>query len=128
VIGIAGGTIEGPDGAALTVPAYALKDKVECFVEPAGEGVSDTEKALTPVGDIFRFGPDSVQFQKNVTLRVPFDPARVPAGHKVSEVKVFMSGEGGTWQALATSPVAESAQTASAGSLKLAYAVAGLPL
>ena len=81
-IGPAGGTVTGPNGTQVVVPAGALSAPVVITITsttiappiPAGQQV---------LGSIYDFGPTGTTFAMPVTVTLPFDPAQAPAGAKL---------------------------------------------
>ena len=77
-VGQGGGTVEA-DGAALDIPAGALPEDTAITV-----AVSDDPPPAGAVSPLYVFGPDGLQFQEPVTVRLP-----VPAG--ATGVSVYWS-------------------------------------
>ena len=98
LLGTAGGTVHGTDGARVDVPAGALgtgaaqlsiniaKDSTDAPPVPPG---------LRPLGSMYAVTPHGLQFQAPVTVSVPFDAAALPAGRKPALLKVT---PGRPWQ------------------------------
>jgi alpha-tubulin suppressor-like RCC1 family protein len=88
-IGAAGGTVTSPEGASVAIPAGALSSDVaiaitkSSSIAPALPQIPDVQ----PAGDFFDLTPHNTTFAVPVTLTVPFDPARVPAGATVMLLK-----------------------------------------
>jgi hypothetical protein len=81
-----GGTITAQGGrVSLTVPPGALSDATTITIERVAEPV-DSE--LVP-GTFWDFGPDGLQFDEPVTLRLAFDPSAVPAEESPEDLRVF---------------------------------------
>ena len=79
-IGAAGGTVTGPSGSQVVVPAGALATSTAIVVAESGSGAPPLPTGGTPFGPIIAFTPHGTTFAVPVTIRVPFDPAKVPAG------------------------------------------------
>jgi uncharacterized delta-60 repeat protein len=79
-IGPAGGTVTGPAGARVVVPAGALTQNTAIAIAQSSSGAPLLPTGMTAAGDILAFTPHGTTFAAAATLRVPFDPSRVPAG------------------------------------------------
>ncbi len=92
VIDSAGGTLTGPDGVQVVVPAGALDQTttIGIAISSAGAPTSFPEN-YTPAGSIYEFTPHDVIFNAPVTIRMP-----VPANAVGTEI--FMASPGGDWQ------------------------------
>jgi uncharacterized delta-60 repeat protein len=86
-IGAAGGTVTGPNGAKVEIPAGALAANVVIKVEQTPAGAPALPGGVTGVGQIFALTPHGTTFAVPVTITVPFDPATVPAGGRVAMYK-----------------------------------------
>ena len=80
VIGAAGGTVAGPGGAKVDIPAGALATDVTLQIEQTTAGAPALPTDLTATGPMFAFTPHGTTFALPVTMTMPFDPAGVPAG------------------------------------------------
>jgi uncharacterized delta-60 repeat protein len=85
-IGAAGGTVTGPNGAKVEIPAGALATNVEIRIEQTSVGAPALPGNVTGAGQIFALTPHGTTFATPVTITLPFDPATVPAG---ARVKIF---------------------------------------
>ncbi|MEP7300704.1 MAG: hypothetical protein ABI699_04185 [Caldimonas sp.] len=96
-IGPAGGTLAHGSGASVTVAAGALAAGTTLAIETslAGSGPA-LPSGSTPVGAMFDITPHGQTFTLPVTLTLPFDPALVPAGARVSLLKTS-AGAAGPW-------------------------------
>jgi hypothetical protein len=80
-IGAAGGTVTGPDNSQVIVPAGALSDATAFTItKPSTTTPSFPPPNITAAGVAYEFAPHGMTFLQPVTIRVPFDPALVPAG------------------------------------------------
>jgi Immunoglobulin I-set domain/ZU5 domain len=119
LVGAAGATIEGVDGARVEVPAGALgsggaelsisiaRDSTDAPGVPAG---------FRPLGDMFAVTPHGIHFLQPVTVTVPFDAAALPADRKPALLKVT---PGRPWQVIES--VTVSAGTVSAQVTSLSF-------
>ncbi len=98
-IGPAGGTVTGPNGAQAIIPAGALSTFVDIAIANTSVGAPDfTPPGAHPAGSIYEFTPHGTTFAQPVTVRVPFDPALVPAG---ATPKLYHAQPGGTFTEVA---------------------------
>src|SRR4051812_43166343 len=79
-IGAAGGTVNGPAGAKVMIPANALTTNTDIVVAQSSAGSPAQPNGVTAFGQIFAFTPHGTTFASPVTITVPFDPTTVPAG------------------------------------------------
>ena len=80
VIGAAGGTVAGPNGAKVVIPAGALATDITINIEQTSAGSPPLPSGFSVSGQMFAFTPHGTSFAVPVTLTLPFDPASVPAG------------------------------------------------
>jgi hypothetical protein len=78
-IGPAGGTVLGPMGTSVEIPAGALATETAIEIELAAAGAPPLPAGLTAAGETFAFLPHGTTFAAPVTVTVPFDPTAVPA-------------------------------------------------
>ncbi len=91
VIGPAGGTLTGPDGVQVVVPAGALSGNTTIGIARNAAGApTPLQEGNAPAGPIYEFTPHDVVFNVPVIIRIP-----VPANAASSEV--FMASLGGDW-------------------------------
>jgi hypothetical protein len=80
VIGAAGGTVSGPNGAQVVIPAGALASDTRILVELVTTGAPPLPTGFTTGDQMFAITPHGTTFSVPVTVTIPFDPASVPAG------------------------------------------------
>ncbi len=90
-IGPAGGTVTGPDGVQVVVPAGALLQVTTLSINRSSAGAPGNLPEDNPAGPIYEFLPHGLVFNKPVTIRMP-----VPAGSTGNGV--FMASPGESWQ------------------------------
>lgn len=78
-IGAAGGTVSGPNGSKVVIPAGALTATTPIAIEQTSAGAPPLPAGI-PVGQMFALTPHGTAFAVPVTLTLPFDPASVPVG------------------------------------------------
>jgi uncharacterized delta-60 repeat protein len=79
VIGAAGGTVTGPNGAKVVIPAGALSSDTRINIELVTTGTPALPTGYTSKGQVFAFTPHGTTFAQPVTVTIPFDPAVVKA-------------------------------------------------
>lgn len=92
VIGPAGGTVTGPDGVQVVIPAGALSVDTTISIarNPAG-APAPLQEGNAPAGPIYEFTPHDLVFNVPVTIRIP-----VPANGVGAEV--FIASLNADWQ------------------------------
>lgn len=94
-IGVAGGSVEHPNGAALHVPPGALAADVELTLKPVAAPDAQTLGAQ-PLGNALDLGPDGTQFLVPVDVVVPFDRSKLPEGTEPNQLRVMIAPGGST--------------------------------
>jgi hypothetical protein len=79
-IGAAGGTVMGPNGARVAIPAGALTTEIRINIELITSGAPALPAGFVANGQMFAFTPHGTTFAIPVTMTLPFDPASVPSG------------------------------------------------
>jgi hypothetical protein len=105
-IGAAGGVVSTSDGTgtSVNIPNGAVSTTLVVSVS-SNPGAPAPGGAMA-VGTPYLFGPEGTQFQKPVTVTVPYDPAKLPAGMGAADVAVFTAPAGSSaYQALPTNVV-----------------------
>src|SRR5262245_26187642 len=108
-IGAAGGTVTGPNGSKVEIPAGALAAVVQIAVDQTSNGAPPLPAGLTPIGQMFAFTPHGTTFATPVTLTMPFDPGAVPTGRTPALFKTNAQNE---WQQVAGATFGASTVTA----------------
>lgn len=123
-IGPDGGTVTGPNGSQAVVPAGALATTVDIAIASPGTGapVFPPDDVLA-VGEVYEFTPHGQGFSQPVTVRIPFDASKVPAGETP---RLYRAEPGGRFAIL-------SGATVSGGFVEVAvngfsYFAPGVPL
>jgi hypothetical protein len=108
-IGSVGGTVETDAGTSLNVPSGALSSNTTLTIAR----IDVTGPASTVlVGSAFDFGPEGTTFAQPVTITLPFDPAKLPAGRTSADIRVYTAPRGSsTYTALPTTLVGNTVQT-----------------
>lgn len=79
-VGLSGGTVMGPNGAQVTIPAGALASGTSIAVTQSNTGAPPLPAGFSSFGQMFSFTPHGTSFAMPATVIVPFDPASLPAG------------------------------------------------
>lgn len=108
-VGAAGGTVTGPSGAKVVIPAGALAKDTPIGIAQTGAGAPALPSGTATFGPMFAFTPHGTVFAKPVTITVPFDPGQVPAG--TTPVLLKTNAANG-WEVVAGATVNGSLMTA----------------
>jgi hypothetical protein len=80
-IGSAGGTVTEPNGGKVVVPAGALATNTAIAVaQTSAASAPPLPAGVTANGTIYATTPHRKTFANPVTITIPFDPTKVPAG------------------------------------------------
>ncbi len=107
-IGAAGGTVVGPNGATLVIPAGALAQATSLQINEVDPSTVTLPVGYEAAGAIFAFTPHGTTFAMPVMVTVPFDPARVPAGLMPQFYKTTDTAQT-QWQAVAGGTISGNA-------------------
>jgi uncharacterized delta-60 repeat protein len=122
-VGKNGGTVKGPDGAQVVIPAGALTRNVTIAVTQTSQGAPALPEGLSTAGPMYAFTPHGTTFALPVTITIPFDPAQVPAG---ATPQLFKTTAGQTgWEQVTSATV--NGATMTAGISSFSYAVVVVP-
>lgn len=99
-IGAAGGTIQGPGGVTLTIPADALTADTPLTIALDGSGAPPPPAGSTQHGPMIALLPHGTSFNAPVQITVAFDAAQFPAGQLPILLKTNEQRDG--WQQLRT--------------------------
>lgn len=86
-IGPAGGTVTGSNGATMVVPAGALSQTVNLQITEIAASSASVPAGVQPASAIYALTPHGTTFAAPVTVTVPFDASRVPAGRTLQALK-----------------------------------------
>src|SRR5262245_49824362 len=111
MIGTAGGTVAGPGGAQVVIPAGALTQNTAIAIAQSSASAPPLPAGVVTYGPMLAFTPHGTSFQSAVTITVPFDPAAVPAGTTPVLYKTNAAMNG--WDAVAGATISGSAMSAS---------------
>ncbi|MBI5891706.1 MAG: beta-propeller fold lactonase family protein [Nitrosomonadales bacterium] len=88
-----GGTLNGPDGVSVEVPAGALDQPTVISIKRSSAGAPAVPEAYPAAGYIYELTPHGLTFNNPVTVRAP-----LPSG--VTTPLVFMASAGEDWKLL----------------------------
>ncbi len=98
VIGAAGGSLSGPDGVRVDVPAGALAADTVIAIRRSGDGAPELPAGLaarSPRPTLYEFTPHGTVFAAPVTISLPSASA-------AADAPVLMAGTGEPWSLQAT--------------------------
>lgn len=113
-VGPAGGTVSGPNGTRVVVPAGALSAPVVITITPTA--ARPLPPGMQGLGSTYDLGPTGTSFALPVTVTLPLDPTQVPAGARILMLHELHVAGGDAWEALpglALGATSVSAQTTS---------------
>jgi len=94
-VGPAGGTVQGPAGTRVVVPAAALGADTEVAITQSASGAPALPTGASMGSDVFALTPHGTVFSKPVQVRLPADTSRVPAGLNAS---LYKTNPAGAWE------------------------------
>ena len=97
VIGAAGGTLTGPDGVQVIVPAGALNQDTTIGIARSSVGAPAPLAAYAVSGQVYELTPHGLTFNVPVTVRAPLGNA--------ADTQVFMASPGEDWRPMSASLV-----------------------
>jgi alpha-tubulin suppressor-like RCC1 family protein len=109
MIGAAGGTVTGPNGAQVVVPAGALAANTAIAVDQSSAGSPALPIGMNAFGAMFAFTPHGTSFAAPVTVTLPFNAASVPAGVTPA---LFKTNAAGAWERVAGATLNAATATA----------------
>ncbi len=118
-IGSAGGTVNGPSGAKVVVPAGALSQNVNIAVAQSSTGAPALPSGVTTVGQMFALTPHGTQFATPVTLTIPFDAAATNGATPL----LYKTNAQGNWETVAGATFNAGVATAQISSFSHAQVV-----
>lgn len=97
LLGTAGGTVHGTDGARVDVPAGALPADVSISISKDATDAPPVPPGFRPLGNVFAVTPHGARLAAPATVSVPFDASALAADRKPALLKVT---PGRPWQLL----------------------------
>ncbi|MEO8061917.1 MAG: Calx-beta domain-containing protein [Pseudomonadota bacterium] len=95
LIGAGGGTVSGPTGTTVVIPAGALATEARINIEQTTTGSPALPANVTFPGAMFAITPHGTTFTSPVTVTLPFNPALVPAGQTPA---LYKTNAQNTWE------------------------------
>jgi len=123
LVGPAGATVDGPNGARLVVPANALAQPTSISIAMSDAGAPALPSGHVVLGSTFALTPHGTAFAQPATVSVPFDPALLPAGETPVLMKTNATQTG--WDPVVGTTVSGSTLQAPIGSFS--WVVVALP-
>jgi hypothetical protein len=108
-IGASGGTVSGPNGARIEIPAGALATNTVISIEQTSANAPALPTGFTASGQTFAFLPHGTTFAVPVTVTLPFDAVSVPAGTVPGLYKTNAQNQ---WEPIANATVSAGTVTA----------------
>lgn len=118
-IGSAGGTVNGPSGAKVVVPAGALSQNTNIAVSQSSTGAPALPAGLSAVGEMFALTPHGTQFATPVTITIPFDASATNGATPL----LYKTNAQGNWEAVAGATFNSGLATAQISSFSHAQVV-----
>ena len=108
-VGPSGGSVSHSDGTSVVIPMGALSANANITIT----SVNATAPAGTVlVGPAYDFGPDGTTFATPVTITLPIDATKFPAGRTAADVTIYTAQRGSTqYSALSTTLGSGTAST-----------------
>lgn len=98
-IGPAGGTVSGPDGSYVIVPAGALSETVSLAIASGASDAPALPDGVALAGVVYTLTPHGTRFAVPALLHVPYDASKLVAGQTPS---IYKAEVGGSYAALTT--------------------------
>lgn len=109
VVGAAGGTVLGPNGAKVVIPPGALATDTTINIAQIAASATALPSGFTVLGQMFAFTPHGTTFAVPVTVTLPFDPALVPAG---TTAQFYKTNAQSQWEQIANAAFGAGTATA----------------
>lgn len=107
-IGAAGGTVTGPNGSSVVVPAGALSANTSIGVEQSSQGAPPLPAGMTSAGPMFALTPHGTQFAAPVTITIPYDASATGGAAPL----LYKTNAQNEWQLVSGATFASGAATA----------------
>ncbi len=108
-VGAAGGTVQGPDGSQVVVPAAALSTDTPVAITQSASGAPALPTGAAMGSEVFALTPHGTVFSQPVQVRLPADTSRVPPGLSGS---LYKTNAAGAWERVPGAVVAGGFVTA----------------
>ncbi|HET9447064.1 MAG TPA: Calx-beta domain-containing protein, partial [Steroidobacteraceae bacterium] len=118
-IGSAGGTVNGPSGSRVVVPAGALSTNVAINVAQSSQGAPPLPAGMTGASEMFALTPHGTQFAAPVTITIPYDPAATNGAAPI----LYKTNAQNQWEPVNAATFASGMATAQISSFSYAQVV-----
>lgn len=118
-IGSSGGTVNGPNGAKIVVPAGALSQTTNIAIAQSSAGAPALPAGLTAIGEVFALTPHGTQFAIPVTITVPFNSSATNGATPL----LYKTNAQGTWEPVAGATFSAGMATSQISSFSYAQVV-----
>ena len=108
-VGTTGGTVTGPSGAQVVIPAGALGQDTPIGIAQADVGAPALPTGTPRFGPMFALTPHGTVFNVPVTVTIPFDPTKVSSGAKPTLYKTNAARN--AWEEVAGATVSGGVMT-----------------
>lgn len=109
LIGAGGGTVTGPSGTSVVIPAGATSAQIRVLIEQSATGAPALPAGATSIAPIFAITPHGAAFTAPVTVTLPFDPTQVPTGRSP---QLFKTNAQNQWERVTNAVFGTSTVTA----------------
>lgn len=106
-VGTTGGTVAGPSGGSVVIPAGALSATTSVAIAPVSSGFPPLGATSQAQGEVLAFTPHGQSFAVPVMVTVPF------TGGTGSGLRLMTADPGGSWSVVSNAVVSGNAMTAS---------------
>jgi len=93
MVGPNGGSASHSDGTTLNIPPGALSMNTNITIQSVNV---KAPPGTVLVGPAYDFGPDGTTFKAAVTITLPFEMAKIPAGRTPSDIVIWTAPKGST--------------------------------
>ncbi|MHB1329283.1 MAG: Ig-like domain-containing protein [Gemmatimonadales bacterium] len=100
VVGTTGGTVRTPDGSVeIVIPSGALAGQTTITATPLAQPSQALPADFRTIGPMYAFGPSGTTFSQPVTVRIKYDPAKLPKWVMRGDL-ALLHLSGGQWSTL----------------------------
>lgn len=100
VVGAGGGTVRTPDGTVeIVIPAGALSGQTTITATPLAQPRQALPADFGSIGPMYAFGPSGTTFSQPVTVKIKYDPAKLPKWAMTGDL-ALLHLSGGQWDTL----------------------------
>jgi hypothetical protein len=92
-VGPNGGQVNSSNGTQLNIPPGALGSNTNITIQTVNVPAPAGTVVVGPAQD---FGPEGATFKAGVTIQLPFETAKIPAGRTASDILIYTAPKGST--------------------------------